>query len=91
MGDTDSQPAADGDAERADAAVELLGAGGNGQDNADVLSKTLLKSSQIEKISIILSSGNKAVVFCFLHYKVTKRFRYFPNFQLIIFHQTHVT
>ena len=37
MGDADSQPAADGDAERAQAAVELLGAGDHGKDSADVL------------------------------------------------------
>ena len=38
------------------------------------VSKTLLKSSHIERISIILPSGNIAVVFrvMFLHYKITK-------------------
>ena len=41
MGDADSQPAADGDAERAEAAVELLGAGDHGKDNADVLRRFL--------------------------------------------------
>ena len=49
MGDVDSQPAADGDAERADAAVELLRAGDHGQDNADVLRRLLQPFQQSRK------------------------------------------
>ena len=41
MGDADSKSAADVDAERAETAVELLGAGDHGQDNADVLCRLL--------------------------------------------------
>ena len=37
MGDADSQPAADGDAERNQGAVELIGSGYHGKDNTDVL------------------------------------------------------
>ena len=49
MGDVDSQPAADGDAKRADAAVELLRAGDHGQDNADVLRRLLQPLQQPRK------------------------------------------
>ena len=41
MGDADSKSAADVDAERAETAVELLGAGDHSQDNADVLCRLL--------------------------------------------------
>ena len=49
MGDVDSKPAADGDAERAYAAVELLRAGDHGQDNADVLRRLLQPVQQPRK------------------------------------------
>ena len=56
-----------------------------------VLSKTLLKSSQIEKISIILLLGNIAVfLLIFFALQIYKNYRYFPNFQLIKFRRTHV-
>ena len=49
MGEADSKSAADVDAERAETAVELLGTGDYGQDNADVLCRLLQPVQQPRK------------------------------------------
>ena len=52
-----------------------------------------LDKSVIQKISVILSLAiviAKVFVIVYLWNKFTKKFRYFPNNQLVIFHRTHV-
>lgn len=49
MGDIDSQPSADGHAERADKKVEFLGACDNGENHTDVLRRLPQFVQQLRK------------------------------------------